>query len=539
MKTLNKLPVLVTLVIITSVVFVFLYSRFVASNFLTFSDGAKFAIIARNLIAGRGFTSNFSFYSSDLLTRTTDVFSASGVPYLVPFAISVFFRVFGVSDFSVLLFSEVFFVLLVLATFLLARRLYGSLVGVISAIAVASSQSLLNYATSGASEIIYTFLVVIGAYLIYLNKKWTDYLFFISLILIYLTKPQGIVFIGVLLLLWFLLRFSWKKGLSYFGILIFGILILDRLILYPLSFKYPVYPIVTRGVQALLQYSPTTAVSDALRGQQADVVGLAQIGKKVFYNLYNFYKLLPEIASPYLWGLFAIGLLIKSKEKEKNLFRLFSLLGVVGTFLLAALTIPFYRYLHPVIPFVFILASLTLVWVVRNLFSGRRIVIFISLVLIAFFVTGQTLGKIFLDSRFVRNTHNVDKAPVYVELSYLLRDNTKAGQVIVTNLDTWGSWYGERKTVWFPLEPKQLINPSTEQIPFDGIYLTSYLMDDENYYMGANWREIFNNPTNSSKWACNGCEEIAKEFRLAGVYNLDSSGDYERQDASAILLLKR
>ena len=110
---------------------------------------------------------------------------------------------------------------------------------------------------------------------------------------------------------------------------------------------------------------------------------------------------------------------------------------------------------------------------------------------------------------------------------------------MITNLDTWGSWYGDRKTVWFPLEPKQLVDSKTSNIPFDAIYLTSYLIDDQNYYMGEDWRKIFNNPTDPKKWTCDGCSEITKEFTLKGVYQVNASEDYERQDASAILLIKK
>jgi len=154
------------------------------------------------------------------------------------------------------------------------------------------------------------------------------------------------------------------------------------------------------------------------------------------------------------------------------------------------------------------------------------------------FSVGQTLGVLVLDSRFEARTHNVGKAPVYVELSKILKENTNPNHVVITNLDTWGSWYGERKTVWFPLEPKQLINPATGEIPFDAIYLTSYLIDDDNYYMGESWRVIFENPEDPKKWTCDGCTEIAKEYTVKGVYEVSSNDNYERQDASAILLVK-
>jgi 4-amino-4-deoxy-L-arabinose transferase-like glycosyltransferase len=508
--------------------------------FLTFSDGAKFADIARNLVNGNGYSSNFSFFSTGIFkVLGNNLFSASGTPVAMSYAISIFFRIFGASDLSVIFTSVFFFALLVLATYLLGQRLFGKLVGALSAIAVVANKDFLNYATSGASEPLFTFLAVISLYLILLKKWWTNILFFTSLALLYLTRPQGIIFIGILLLAWLLINFKVKKALAIFSLAIVGIFIFDRFILYPLSFKYPVYPILTRGIQALFQYSPAEAVSNALRGGQSTTISVSDILKKTFYNLYNFYKLIPEIISPYMWTLFIIGIIIWTKNKAQNVYKFSTILIVVGSFLLTALTIPFYRYLHPVIPFVYIISIATLVWIVEKIFSGKKSIIIISTLLILFFGVGQTLGVIFLDARFERNIHNVGKVPVYVELSKILKENTKSNQIVVTNLDTWGSWYGERKTVWFPIEPKQIIDPDTGKIPFDAIYLTSYKIDDENYYMGKDWRLIFNNPNDSRKWTCSGCSEIAKEFILKGVYKISSLDNYEKQDASAILLIKK
>jgi hypothetical protein len=243
--------------------------------------------------------------------------------------------------------------------------------------------------------------------------------------------------------------------------------------------------------------------------------------------------------NPYLFGLFIIGIFKWGKDKTENSFKAATIFVIVVTFLVTAASIPFYRYLHPVVPFVYTISMATLVWIVGKIFSGKKSIIIISTLLILFFGVGQTLGIIFLDSRFERNIHNVGKAPVYVVLSQILNKNTSPNQIVITNLDTWGSWYGERKTVWFPIEPKQIIDPATDTIPFDAIYLTSYLIDDENYYMGSDWRLIFNNPNDSKKWTCEGCSEIAKEFKLKGVYVVSQGENYERQDAKAILLIKK
>jgi hypothetical protein len=212
---------------------------------------------------------------------------------------------------------------------------------------------------------------------------------------------------------------------------------------------------------------------------------------------------------------------------------------VIGTLLITAASIPFFRYLHPVIPLLYIIAVAAIVEILKLQISKQNILVFVSCILVLIFGVGQTLGIFLLDSRFERSTHNTGKPPVYVKLSYLLHDNTNKNDIVLTNLDTWGSWYGERKTVWFPLEPKQIINHTTGTIPFDAIYLTSYLIDDQNYNMGAGWRLIFNNPNDPKKWTCDGCSEIAKEFKLKGVYTILEGENYERQEAHAVLLIKK
>ncbi len=508
--------------------------------FLTFSDGAKFADVARNVVTGNDYGSSFSFFNTNFSSVIDkNVFSASAIPIAMPLSIALVFRIFGISDQSVILTSGFYFLLLVASVYLLGKKIYGNLVGFLSAIAVASSIDFLNYSTSGASEVIFSFFAVISCYFIFAKRKITDLLFLLSLICLYLARPQGVIFILSLIFCWLVYRLSLKKGILIFIFIMIGLFSLDKFVLYPLSFKYPVYPIVTRGIQAVFQYSPTISVSDALRGQSPNAVAIKDVIIKTFYNIYNFYKLLPNIMSPYLAGLFLIGILIWRVSFKEDVFKLFTIIVTVGTILLAALTIPFYRYLHPIVPFIYIVAVGTLVWITEKVFSNKKVATSTSLILVLMFIVFQTLGVLVLDTRFVRTMHNVNKPPVYSILGKILRENTHKDQIIITNLDTWGTWYGERKTVWFPLEPKQLIDHSTGKIPFEAIYLTSYLVDDENYYMNNDWRQILDNPTDSSKWTCDGCQEIAKEFKLKGQYYVNNTENYQKMNAKSVLLIKR
>ncbi len=514
--------------------------------YLHFSDAAKFADIARNLVNGLGYGGSFNFWDSSIFGfLKQNTFSALWTPPIMPFSIASFFKVFGVTDFAVIATSFFYFILTLVFVFLLSKKIFRSnLAGVLSTLTIGFNYDLINYATDGASESPFIFEIVAASYFISLKKKWGTVIAFLFLVLMYFTRRQAFIYIAGVILYWLLINFNIKKAAIYFsGILVAGFLI-DHFILLIISGNYFLYSIIGRGIGS--SFNQSGVASGSLRGAVVAVGGIGQTLKNIFYNLYNFYKLLPQIISPYLFALFVIGLFVppspKATEGQVRLlsgFKFASVFMAAVTLLVTAASIPFYRYIHPIIPLVYIIAVGTLVSIMGQISSNKKFVILASTFLILVFGVGQTLGVLVLDSRFERNTHNVGKPPVYVELSYKLRDNTNMADVVLTNLDTWGSWYGERKTVWFPLEPKQLIDPDTGKIPFDAIYLTSYLIDDENYYMGTDWRLIFNNPGDPKKWTCDGCTEIAKEFTLKGIYKVSASDDYERQDSSAVLLVRK
>ncbi|MGA2910814.1 MAG: hypothetical protein ABSE04_03405 [Candidatus Microgenomates bacterium] len=504
--------------------------------FLTFSDAAKFADIARMLVSVGKYGLSFSFWTNNL----TFPFSAAGVGPFMPFSIALFFKIFGVNDFTVVATSLFYFLLTLIFVFLLSKKVFKSdLIGILSVLAVGFNYDLINYATDGASEAPFIFEIVVGAYFISLRKKWATGVAVLFLVLLYFTRPLAFIYIAGLILFYLLQRFSTNKAVLYFLFVSFFSFLVDKYLISSLNGKYFLYSIFDRGLGQLSQNVPVTATSVSLRGAVTVAASSLTVFKNTFYNLYNFYKLLPQIMSPYLFALFLIGVFRWGKDKLLNSLKGATIFMVIVTFLVTAASTPLIRYLHPVVPLIYIFAIETLVWIIGKIFNNHKSVVIVSTILILFLCVGQTLGVIFLDSRFEANTHNAGKPPVYVSLSEILKENTQSSQVVITNLDTWGSWYGERKTVWFPLEPGQLIDSATGKIPFDAIYLTSYLIDDPNYHMGTDWREIFDNPTNPKKWTCDGCGEISKEFKLKGTYKVPSSDDYEKEDASAILLVKR
>ena len=549
------------LLILAGALLCFGYYYLNTSRYLAFSDGAKFADIARNLIEGKGYGINFTFFTkpgSSVIESA--IFSAKWVPPLMPLAIFLSYLLLGVNDIAVIFTSGVFYLGLVLLTYLIGRKLFSKKVGLLAGLAVAGNINLLDYATSGASETLFIFLILLPIYLFSLRKRITKYFGFVALVILFFARPHAPIYIFGIWAFYLLLRSNnAKEFIKSFSLSMLAVLIIE-LILRQYSGQFFLQSITKRGVIATYDYSLLSKGNAAIRGgldwgEVAPLANLKIIATKTFYNLYNFYRLLPQIASPYMWGLFVIGLFHWSKNKAENSLKAATIFMILATFFAVALTIPFFRYLHPVVPLVYLFAVSTLVFLIAKVisdswsvyrkikinlgfrvfnleFDKNKVVAIVSFIIIFVFVVGQTLGVIFLDSRFEAKRTNRGKPPVYVVLSKILKENTNPEDIVVTNLDTWGSWYGERKTVWFPLKPEQL-NLGDNKVHFDAIYLTSYLMDDENYYMGPEWRDVFYNPESPED------KYIAENFELKDVYKIASDENYERQEARAVLLVRK
>ena len=521
------LPVLALVAV--SISFILLYLQ-QTHNYLRFSDGAKYADIALNLVEDKGYLKRFNFFSSRAIVWPHNkLFEARNFPPLVPYSVAIMFKVWGISDFTVILASSIYFIGTVVMTYLLGRRLFNGTVGILSSLAVASNINLLDYATSGASETAFIFLILLAVYLIVRRNRYSLLSALVVLLLLYLTRPQAVVYILGVVFLMMLFKFGYKRSITLITIVSLAGLLVDRLIIYPLSIRYSnIMPLFERGLQAINVHLISESPSDILRGAATEASGTFVLIRKVFYNLFNFYRRIPDIMSPYLLFAFVLGIFIKSKEETVEKTKFMVLFVTVLTFLTAALTIPFFRYIHPIVPLVYIFGVGTF-FIVSNRLKLSKI---IPISLITFFVIVLSVLTMLVDVRFNRTIYNFGKPPVYTLLGEKLRLITHENDVIVTNLDTWGSWYGERKTVWLPLEPEKLI-PSKDELTVDAIYITDYLMDDENYYLGEGWREILNAPEKISETVLGG------KFEGYQVIQINAQDTYEKIPARGVLIWRK
>jgi len=466
-------------------------------SFLTFSDAAKMADIAKNILQKGTYGSDFNFFGSNIFDHTKGMlFSASEIPPVTPYLIAVFFKIFGISDFAVTMCSYLFYVLSVFIGYFLAREIFGRLVGLTFGLTLSLSPFMLDYATTGASESVFIFEVLLCFYLVLRKSVYSDLLAGVFAFLMYFTRPQAFIYISGLMLLWLLLRYSLKKSIVVLGVALFLGFLFDNFLLSRLYGKYFLYSVTKRGLDATTIQISGEPSSDSLRGAVAVVKDNLAIPKKIFYNLYNFYKLTPQIFNPFLFAFFVVSFLGGKRGVKDRVFLYSTLFVFLLTLISAAVSIPLFRYINPVAPLVYLLAISYIVADIRIRFRERskltykKVSLLLSVVLVLIFVGGNTLGKYLLDARYESKRTNKGKDPVYVLMARSLMDFTSEDDLVLTNLDTWGSWYGNRMTVWFPLSPELLVPPKGKTNPFRVIYLTNYKIDDQNSYMGEEWRQL-------------------------------------------------
>jgi hypothetical protein len=511
-----------------------IFGLFKMERYISFSDSAKYADIAKNIVNGEGYLRSFTFFSG---IKSDANFNLSWVadwpPPFVPISIAFMFKIFGISDLSIRLTTLLFFVLTIVFVYLLAKKHYGYTAGLLSLIAVGFNYDMLKYSLSGGTEIIFIFEIVLGYYLLSLNKRWSNFTVLIVSVLMYLTRPQYFIFCIGFLIYYLFRYFMFKKAVAILSLVALSWIFVDILFLSSgvNSYYYSVLEFAKYGLSS-------TNASDQLRGLGSNF-SLSTVIVRLLYTLYNFYKALPDILNPYLFVFYCLAMIrlvisfVKRRLMDKDYFVASSLFSTLLLVFVTALTVPFYRYLHPVIPLVYVVSIGTLVSIVKSLTKGLSLenksnyFEFFSFVLIIVFAVINTLGIVFLDSRSISLNRNFDKAPIYVEMSYKLKEITNKDMVIVTNLDTWGSWYGERKTIWFPVEPEMILPVSDNN---EAIYLTSYKMDDENYYMTKKWREIFYDPENQT---------ILPDYKFVGEYEFKAEDNYERENGRSVLLIKK
>lgn len=503
------------------------YWNFYTPQEIAFSDGAHYAVIARQFFQTKNWSDLYSFFGPAVFynLQTDNTFTASVLP-LTPFTIWISFSLFGVSDFTAILPGILFFAATsCLIAFYLQRR-KGYSIAFLGALIFSFSTHFLDYATSAATETLFTFLLVI-AFILVSSKSIKYRLLSIPVILLTLfARPHAPFYLPAFFGVFFLSLNSKHKKLT---LIIFAALFVASIPFWSLlSARVPYLNLLGQS-QILFANSPLMPANTALRsGAQAFAFSLLAnikvLAAKIFYNSYNLVKLIPRFLPPYLIPFFALSFVIKNSQKR---LLMFVAVGGIINLLAVSASVPSFRYLHPLFPFIIILGIDAFAHVTSKMQLPKLSTISVALLLFILL----PLSSLILDARFQANTHNVGQPSAAKVLGSKLKDITPPGTVIITNLDVWGSWFGNRTTIWFPLTPTLISDASARAAnPVDYIYITNYRADDENMFVGPGWRELLNDPPQI-------IDPFLKQYyRIKTRLTVEPADNYDNLPLTAVLL---
>lgn len=498
---------------------------FLTPRHLTFSDSAKFAEAAANLVSGRGYVIHHSFFSLDALSVYTpgSAFTAGFLPFQSYF-LSAVFNFFPPTDFTVYFIGMIVFILLCLTAALLAWRLHSKEAAIVSFLLLISNLYFLDYAGNFSTEILFT-LEILLFILPLLLPGYLKLLSLLPLLLMFFTRQQAPVFLGSVFLFSLYYLFSASlldprlKRYAAIAAAVLGLLLLLASVFGKNNIFSPAY---LSGALAIKSGIPQ---GEYLRGTMYQSSGYRALLVKIFYNLYNFLKAPDRLVNPLILA-FSIPSLFIPLYKTARRFILFTFLSFILFLFAASATLPNARYVHPVVPLLIISASIALVEVSRLIDSRFRSVFLALVVSLAML---PALGKFTLDARFDRSRYNLSQPPVYQVIAKELHDRVPANHLVITNLDAWGAWYYGSTTMWFPLSPDHL-KDHRDKVKY--IFITNYLENDGDFALGE-WAEVVYRPENIAN------SFLKDNYTVADTFVIPAAASYHNQEIKATLLIRR
>ena len=388
----------ITLFIVT-VIFLKINSNF---TFIGRGDYANYATVARNLVAGKGFTVDFIaqyFIPYESVHHPEDMW-----PILQPVWMAASFLIFGISQFSARLPNVIFLALLSLASYLIAKKLFNKKVAFWAGILTLLNTNLILYSTELiTSDVAFALLSLIIFYLGSLliielkngganHKKF--FLFGILNGLAVLQKPLAIIYLPLYLVIFAIvarkkIRLIFKPVVfSLIGALIFTAPFFIRNLRLFGTFLLP----VENYLSYLIKYTPYEAIFSIYYNNLPSFKTVFDGGfinfLKINFTYFRFgidtfvYK---DLLIPYtviVLSLLGIGIL-KTKE-QKSLF-----FPPIIFFLIFSAVMTFYwhyesRYYASFIPLANMLAVYALFFFLEKITNSSKVIIVVILALITF-----------------------------------------------------------------------------------------------------------------------------------------------------------
>ncbi len=462
------------------------------------ADYAENAVIARNVVQGRGFVVDYvaQFYKDyPGITHPAETW-----PLLQPLLITPFFLLFGPQTWAAKLPNLLIMLGLVWAIYALSSRLFDRRVGLLAGLLALTHPYFFNAVLYPINDLPFTALFFVLVWLLWalsssgLRAKRVSTTRPAVLIgavagLLIWSKPSGAVLI-VGLVLWLLWQWQWRRGstkaggvLPWRSLLVAGgvaiIALLPMVIRNLLEFKSPFFSTESLDV-AILRYWPRHDAEDIYKvyaGGELPALRWIVGGKFGYENLLNAIVdnvkavwLQGVLGEPgtgeYVFGLLPLsGALVGLAALPQRARSLFGMVGAgLGAYALFVLLYWHYegRYFQVAVPWLYMLLAWAVFWVwdrIRQGWPGREGRGW-GLLMLPVAVAGLLLPSV---TAIVEQAQGDIVTPGFVTGMQWLKANSSPQDVVMTR-DPWElNWQSERKAVMIPNDDLQTIERIAKQ----------------------------------------------------------------------------
>ncbi len=474
----------ITWLILLGIACFFTYLALHQDAYNLWSDSSIYADIARNFVNGKGFTSNTIMPGLISYAPKTEYQNwPAFYPLLHPILIGIFFILFGISSFSVILTSGFFYIATIPFLFLLAKRIYSEKIAVYSCLFYILSPIILDYSISGMSEPLFTFLIVVITFSVF---KKNFLLAGILVSLASLTKFQGNLLIPSILILIFQNQNKFKN-ISYFFVGFLSIFLARKILLPKNAFDYTSF-----ANNQLWSYIARDAfISPDKLFRQVSPVEFSDIlhnYKLIFFKLIsNTYLFFQKFFSGFQVSISILALMALLDKNQKDLqFKIFVASLLVTFSLFHILTYLDFRYLHPLIPLLMILASNFWVRFTEKMSFNLKYKLLFTIFFIIPLLTFPGLATNIRNSLF-----NNKKPTQYQLISEFVDKNTGKDSVLVSDLAPSLVWQAQKKAIFLPESLNEMNNIDENYQKIDGILLYSHEFKP---HYEKDWQDLIDNP---------------------------------------------
>jgi 4-amino-4-deoxy-L-arabinose transferase-like glycosyltransferase len=465
------------------------------------SDDREYVSIARNIAVGRGIVKNFMYpidFNFFEKVPVPEFFRPPGYPLII----AGFFKLFGISDFSALLPSYVFYFFQILLFFLFAKRYLDIKSATVATVILIFNREILDMSLIALSEAAYTSILFLFFFLFVRAKTLRG--IFIAGILLGMSQLVRMNIYPFLIPLFVYLYVypdlpRWRK-ISFFMVGILIPIIPDMLRAYSETGS----PFFSYGKFMLMSYSekyPWENIFRDIANPSLFEFLMAEPSQFIFKyltNMVNISERILSVSNLYLLGFFLIEMFYWKDSPELNRIKtLFLFLLLFQILFISAVNFSTLRFFIPFIPMIvffaakgFLRTSTQLISLVKISWRERiSLLIFFSFVIFFILPTVYAISKPYMSSGLGIKTPQfgalIEKQEAE-KLNEFLKKELKENQVVWTDLHEILAWEGDRLCGWLPTRIKTIyeIHP---KIPVDAILLTNlrtpYRMEEEWRYL--------------------------------------------------------